>query len=202
MAYRRFKIPGEDSTAATVATVATISSAEARNVASVAITVPQEVMSGVRRSVASVATVAGPTRENATFPEDGEWAPEDWLSYFDERAAVAEFDNGLSRQKAEAAAYESCVLEWLDRHFTVQALDPCPAGSEAEDGGNTSLPTGKDETGIYAEHYRHRSLMAAALLDQAMAALSMLGIEAPVEVQRAELETAVRLGLSRYRYSG
>lgn len=39
----------------------------------------------------------------------------EWLAFFDERAAIAEFDGGLSRQDAESLAYDRCVAEWLSR---------------------------------------------------------------------------------------
>ena len=42
-----------------------------------------------------------------------DWAAEDWRAHFDERAAIAEFDGGLSRPEAEALAFEHCVAEWL-----------------------------------------------------------------------------------------
>jgi hypothetical protein len=44
------------------------------------------------------------------------WSGEDWLTFFDERAGIAEFDGGLPREAAEARALECCVLEWLDRN--------------------------------------------------------------------------------------
>jgi hypothetical protein len=33
------------------------------------------------------------------------WSPEDWLAFFDERAAIAEFDGSLPRKEAERMAY-------------------------------------------------------------------------------------------------
>ena len=44
------------------------------------------------------------------------WAPEDWRAFFDERAAIAEHNAGLSRAAAEAQAYESCVVTWLNQN--------------------------------------------------------------------------------------
>jgi hypothetical protein len=35
-------------------------------------------------------------------PQGDEWSTEDWQAYFDERAAIAEFDVGLRRPEAEA----------------------------------------------------------------------------------------------------
>lgn len=49
------------------------------------------------------------------------WSAEDWRLYFEERAAVAEFDGGLPRDQAEVQAFECCVVKWLD-------LNPTPSG--------------------------------------------------------------------------
>ena len=40
------------------------------------------------------------------------WDVQDWTDYFDERAAICEYDGGLARIKAEDVAYLSCVEEW------------------------------------------------------------------------------------------
>jgi hypothetical protein len=48
-------------------------------------------------------------------PRADGWSPEDWQAYFDERAAIAEFDGGLPRLQAEAQAFTECVAEWLSR---------------------------------------------------------------------------------------
>ena len=47
--------------------------------------------------------------------EDG-WSGEDWLAFFDERAGIAEVSGGVVRKEAEARAFASCVVEWLNRH--------------------------------------------------------------------------------------
>jgi hypothetical protein len=59
----------------------------------------------------------------------------DWRAYFEERAAIAEFDGGLPRAKAEAVAYAWTVHEWLARHFA-----PSPAGCCAHCQGRRSAP--------------------------------------------------------------
>jgi hypothetical protein len=45
------------------------------------------------------------------------WTAEDWQAFFDERAAIAEFDGGLPRAQAEGRAFACCVVEWLNRNF-------------------------------------------------------------------------------------
>jgi hypothetical protein len=54
--------------------------------------------------------------------KDG-WTIEDWQAFYDERAGILEFDGELPRPAAEARAFESCIIEWLNRNPA-----PSPAG--------------------------------------------------------------------------
>ena len=53
------------------------------------------------------------------------WSAEDWLLFFEERAAIAEFDGGLPRTEAEAQALACCIVEWLNRNPTPSAPGRC-----------------------------------------------------------------------------
>jgi len=53
------------------------------------------------------------------------WVAEDWLGYFDERAAVAEFDGAIPRRHAGAQAYRCCVAEWLCRNPVTSEPGQC-----------------------------------------------------------------------------
>ena len=44
------------------------------------------------------------------------WEADDYRTLFEERAAIAEFDGGLSRDEAEAQARDDVVAEWRHRH--------------------------------------------------------------------------------------
>ena len=46
---------------------------------------------------------------------DEGWSAEDWQTFFDERAGIAEFDGALPRPQAEERAFTCCVVEWLNR---------------------------------------------------------------------------------------
>jgi hypothetical protein len=59
-------------------------------------------------------------------------APEDWRLFFEERAAVAEFDGGLPRKNAEAQAFECCVVKWLDLNPTPSAPGHCAWCGQSE----------------------------------------------------------------------
>jgi hypothetical protein len=52
----------------------------------------------------------------------GGWTGEDWREFFEERAGIAEFDGGLSRDQAEAQAFSCCVGKWLHRTIAIGAL--------------------------------------------------------------------------------
>jgi len=53
------------------------------------------------------------------------WSAEDWQVFFDERAAIAEFDGGLIRIQAEASAFACCVAEWLNRNPMYSQAGSC-----------------------------------------------------------------------------
>jgi hypothetical protein len=44
------------------------------------------------------------------------WDAKDWQAYFDEKAAISEFDGGQLRGAAETTAFECCVVEWLSQN--------------------------------------------------------------------------------------
>ena len=92
MSYLRFKIPEMTSASATVATVATVSGFQGRSVASV----------GRNSDVQTVATVAAVASHT---PNYGIWDAADLREMYEERAAIMEYDAGMSRAEAEAAAW-------------------------------------------------------------------------------------------------
>jgi hypothetical protein len=65
-------------------------------------------------------------------PRADGWSGEDWQAFFNERAAIAEFDGGLPRPQAEAQAFSGCAAEWLNRARAIGVeahspeLQPCP----------------------------------------------------------------------------
>jgi hypothetical protein len=59
---------------------------------------------------------AQPKLQPKERPVPGEWSEVEWRVYYDERAGIAEFDGEMSREKAEAQAYECSISEWLIQH--------------------------------------------------------------------------------------
>lgn len=98
MAYVRFKIPEMTSAAATVATSATGSESPWRSAADVA------TVAGVGRNsdIQTVATVAAVANHPLNY---GIWDVSYLREMYEERAAIKEYDAGMSRAEAEAAAW-------------------------------------------------------------------------------------------------
>lgn len=59
------------------------------------------------------------------------WSAKDWWEYFEERAGVAEFDGGLTRDEAEKRAYDCCVGQWLELNPVRSAPGRCESCSES-----------------------------------------------------------------------
>ena len=80
-------------------------------------------------------------------PSGDGWSGEDWRAFFDERAGIAEFDGGLSRDQAEAQAFACCVTEWLNRNPEQSTPGCCHWCGEVEHGQDPLLPFGTQLTG-------------------------------------------------------
>jgi hypothetical protein len=147
-------------------------------------------------TVASVATVAislldptPPANEAQTRFGNGEgvpqdlqlsdaaWDTDDWHAYFAERAAVLEFDYGLSREDAEGHAFRDTVVQWLCR-YPAQVSNPalgCVHCCSRDQAGNTLLPL-LAEGGHVWVHDRCWEPWNAARQRQAADALYQLGL--------------------------
>jgi hypothetical protein len=58
---------------------------------------PAEVMDALSQHKAEIVTILRPGRDG--------WSAENWGIFFDQRAAIAEFNGGLPRAEAEARAF-------------------------------------------------------------------------------------------------
>ena len=109
-------------------------------------------------------------------PTNDGWSPEDWQVFFDERAAIAEFDGGLWRAEAERQAFACCVAEWINRNSTPSAPGWCLACGGGERSCDPLLPFG---TQIVGHAWVHRACWPAwyrAREADAIAALASMGI--------------------------
>jgi len=73
-----------------------------------------------------------------------EWTAEDWQTFFDERAGIAEFDGGQTREQAEAVAFKWCVVEWLNRHPDRSDPGRCAVCGEPDREGRAVIPFGTE----------------------------------------------------------
>jgi hypothetical protein len=78
---------------------------------------PASVVDALRRHKAEVVAMLRPGCDG--------WSAEDWRLFFEERAAIAEFEGRLSRTEAEAQALACCIVEWLNRNATPSAPGRC-----------------------------------------------------------------------------
>ena len=106
------------------------------------------------------------------------WNLNDWVAYFDERAGIAEFDGGMPRDEAEAAAYEACLVEWQNLNPAASSLaDRCAQCGGSDTPGDILLPYG-----VATQAWLHSNCWPDWVLKrraEAEAALEMLGIKRP-----------------------
>jgi len=72
------------------------------------------------------------------------WTAEDWQALFNERAGIAEFDGGQSRERAEAMAFECCIVEWMNRNPCRTGPGLCAACGEPDREEHTVVPFGTE----------------------------------------------------------
>ena len=60
-------------------------------------------------------TPLGQTAASPNLPPEA-FSAEDWRTYFDERAAIAEHDGGLDRANAERQAFKCAVVQYMNAH--------------------------------------------------------------------------------------
>ena len=109
---------------------------------------------------------------------DGDWSVEDWLFFFDERAAIAEFDGGMPRVVAEVRAFECCVAEWMNRNLQPSEPGRCAWCREREYAeGSVVVPFGTDSRGHAWLHHRCWSQWGQHRRDRATESLVGMGIK-------------------------
>ena len=75
------------------------------------------------------------------------WSANDWREFFEERAAIAEFDGGLPRGEAEAHAFAWCAGEWLNHKFVPSTPGHCFACGGHGQAHEPLLPHGIEPAG-------------------------------------------------------
>ncbi|NQW09427.1 MAG: hypothetical protein HQ481_06035 [Alphaproteobacteria bacterium] len=110
-----------------------------------------------------------------------EWTAADWRAFFGERARAAQSRGRQPTGKAEARAYECCVVEWLNRHPQRSEPDRCAWCERPDRDGVAVVPFG-------AEGYGHTWLHPECWPDwhadrrqRAQAYLATMGVTVPTE---------------------
>lgn len=104
------------------------------------------------------------------------WSGEDWRAFFDERAAIAEFDGGLPRDQAETRAFACCLAEWLNRNPMRSPPGRCLRCGGGEHAHDKLLPFGTEPTGHAWLHSRCWDAWHAGQKAEAVAILSTFGV--------------------------
>ena len=125
---------------------------------------PQSAEHGdVPAPVAPVAHVAHENDKPADAGDTEGWRPEDWRTFYEERAAIAENDGGQSRAEAEETAYECCVIEWMNRNPAPSEPGNCAWCGEDEGPESTIVAFGTEDAGhawlhshCWSDWYEHR----------------------------------------------
>jgi hypothetical protein len=111
-------------------------------------------------------------------PNNDGWSPEDWQVFFDEHAAILEFDGRVPRAEAELRAFAYCLTEWINRNPTPSPPGWCQACGGGERHCDPLLPLGTDTTGHAWVHRACLPEWYGARDARAIAALNSMGIRA------------------------
>jgi hypothetical protein len=129
---------------------------------------PAEVVDLLSRNKTGVLAVLRPAADG--------WSARDWQIFFEERAAIAEFDGGLRSSDAEAQAFACCIVEWLNRNPARSPPGRCLGCGDHEHGHDPLLPYGVEPTGYAWLHSRCWEAWYAARKREAIAALKAMGV--------------------------
>ena len=129
------------------------------------------VLEAIRLHKEGIVALLGASRDD--------WTTEDWRAYFDERAGIAEFDGGRSREQAEAMAFEHCVVEWLNRHPCRTNPGRCAACGEPDREGHAVVPFGTETHGHTWLHPQCWQGWHETRKAEAITALAVMEIEKP-----------------------
>lgn len=134
---------------------------------------PAAILGLLSRHKASIVTLLRLGRDS--------WSVEDWQVFFDERAAIAEFEGGLTRAQAEVRAFARCVGEWLNRNFVRSPQGRCLGFGGGDQGHDAVLPFGIEPTGSTWLHSRCWPAWRTGSKAEAVTAMAAMGILSPAD---------------------
>ena len=98
-------------------------------------------------AIAEIKTLKDAIRRALKNETDDPWDADDYRTFYDERAGIAEFDGGQSRVQAEASSLESSIVEWINRHPEPSDPGHCAWCGQQDLSGATLVPFGADGRG-------------------------------------------------------
>ena len=132
---------------------------------------PAEVLDALSRHKAEIVPLLRSGRDG--------WCATDWQVFFEERAAIAEFDGGLPRDEAEIQAFGCCVVEWFNRNPVRSAYGRCVGCGKPEYSYDPLLPFGTESIGHAWLHSGCWPTWQSSRKAEAIKALARLGIDQP-----------------------
>ena len=100
----------------------------------------------------------------------------DWRDFYDERAAIAQFDGGLSRPDAEAQAWECCLSSWLNTNPSPETSDGVCAQCGGHLGDFNCIPIARPDAGATWLHAPCHAPWMKSRRRQAGRALRRMGV--------------------------
>jgi hypothetical protein len=100
---------------------------------------------GAPPAVVDALRTRGPEIVALLIPGPGGRTPQDWLAEFDERAAVLEHNQGLSRLEAEARTFDVVLNKYLDATPPNPARGSCSHCRCGDLTNNPLIPHGGDD---------------------------------------------------------
>src|SRR5262245_55864189 len=105
------------------------------------------------------------------------WTGEDWQTRFAERAGFLEHDGGLTRVEAEVEAFDSCIVEWVNRNPSHSWSDRCTWCGKPDAPSAVILPFGAGEQHVWLHAAECWPAWHQSRREEAAAALRAMGIE-------------------------
>jgi hypothetical protein len=110
-------------------------------------------------------------------PDRDGWSADDWRQFYDERAGIAEYDGGFSREDAERKALECCVAHLIDTYSDPSEPDKCAQCGGPEMPGASLVPVGSEITGHTWLHLACWSAWYQGRRERALSALATMGLK-------------------------
>lgn len=102
-----------------------------------------------------------------------------WFERYEERAAIMEHDGGLSRDEAEAGAFDHCIIEWMNLNPAISKPGRCAWCGKPEADGSVIVPFGSSTHGHAWLHHDCWPEWRRDIRGKAAQALATMGFEEP-----------------------